>query len=552
MPAKLGPLSIYSTISPCNTAVFLHGQVIGATVTLGVTRAGVPLAGDVGHGVASWPDGTIGLAIALAPGDWITARQSLAGFTDSDPAPVVQVQAWPSDADLHTGSFTRPIYACAQCIELQGLFPLAELVISGSQGPLGRSVVGADGMAHVDLDRELRSADLPLQATQTACNGTRATLTDSLREFVAQLPVPLPQPSAQLPARCSPVVLCSGLTPGAKVIISRGAQAWVACAGRPSTPIRIPPLAPPVPGDNTLQVQEVFDACGIKSYPPVDVPILDGPPMPVATAPLCTGQPLVLTQLQPGALVEVTLPDGQVFVFSAGAATQPFNVPPLIPGLLQVRQNLCGQANSWSATALIGVGDRVPSAPELISPVPHAVGVDLRGPLQWQPGVATPCNQTSTFRLQVTADKRLTDAKQADGLTFNAKDGNYDIPNIVPLHWWYFYKPGNLKGNTVYYWRVAGQFIGNAGWQTGPWSAVHQFTTAAESATTPAGAPPNQPQQTAFQFIEDCCGNGNYRRVVVASGTSLADAQAKVEQQAPGCDVRPYDGFSPVPPCSAP
>jgi hypothetical protein len=82
-PRVIGPLS------ECSGRVRVQGQLTGATVSL--FADGQP----AGTGVASWPDQIFQLTIALAPGQLVTATQTV-GLDTSPASPEgVEVQARP-------------------------------------------------------------------------------------------------------------------------------------------------------------------------------------------------------------------------------------------------------------------------------------------------------------------------------------------------------------------------------------------------------------------------------------------------------------------------
>jgi hypothetical protein len=223
-------------------------------------------------------------------------------------------------------------------------------------------------------------------------------------------------------------------------------------------------------------------------------------------------------------------------------AAKPLPVPPLPAGTLAVRQNVCGNAASRSAITLVEVGSIAPtSPPKLTIPSDGAVNIDLRGPAQWQPGVATACAVTHVYWLQVCRDP--------DFNVFEAHK-DFDLP-ACDNEWIHFYSgyPGLPLAGTTYFWRVRAQ----RGKLFGPWSARHVFTTKRDQHTTQSPGPAHTLVQD-FQFIEDCCASGgNFRRAIVVTAAPYDDAKAIAEDKAlnDGRAIRDYDA-SLLGPCSQP
>ncbi|MBN3761207.1 hypothetical protein [Burkholderia sp. Ac-20365] len=551
MADKLQTLQVSGKISPCNLGVQVSQQKIGATVTLlAYPKGGTPRV--IGGGVATWTSQAIPLdpGVMLTPNvDSIFALQDWAGsgYASSDPSNYVTVVPAPSNADISSGTFSGPLYVCAGCVRLAGAFPYANVILKNAGGELlsaDDGIVGADGVADVRLRRTLKQTDGFLRATLTGCNGVQGTIQSS--RIVAP-PVSLPQPSIQSPAVCSPVLLCDGLTPGGQVFITRAGQEFVACAPAPSVAIRLPPLSPPTPNDNELHVQEVFGPpCNVKTIPVIDVPIrASAQPPTFGSTPVCAGDlSLDLQSLEVGGELEISLPGGDRILGGIVASGMIARVPALAEGTVQVRQNLCGDPNTWSPVAQIVVGGRIPLPPLPTYPANEQKGVDLRGPLRWIPGPATPCNAAQAFWVQVST---IEDFKKAIKQKLVIRD-----VQIITGHSWTFYSGAALPSNTQLFWRVAAQ----TGPQSGEWSAVWSFTTKLESPVT--GDPPVPPEVSKdFQFVEDCCGvgAGGFRRIIWVAASSYADALKQAEANTlNGCRIIDFDPTDPsqVAPCDNP
>jgi large repetitive protein len=103
----------------------------------------------------------------------------------------------------------------------------------------------------------------------------------------------------------------------------------------------------------------------------------------------------------------------------------------------------------WNFTTLISP----PLAPTLILPVNNATNVSLTPYFDW-----TDVTGSSSYRLQIATNSTFSNLV-VNTIIFN--ESEFTLPS------------GNLIGNTVYYWRVAGI---NSGGQ-GPYSSVFVFTT---------------------------------------------------------------------------
>src|SRR5215471_19973061 len=154
--SKLLKLNIVGFLNPCSQVVKLQNQKIGATITITVKpKSGAAFV--AGGGPATWPDQDFPIP-PLNKDDTITAVQSQAGFTSSDPAST-SVGPGPTSADLSKGNFVNPLFICSKCVYLFGFFPGAFLRIESNGQPLGKGIVLGSGEAFIDLTRELNGGD---------------------------------------------------------------------------------------------------------------------------------------------------------------------------------------------------------------------------------------------------------------------------------------------------------------------------------------------------------------------------------------------------------
>jgi hypothetical protein len=349
-PAVIGPLS------ECSSSVRVQGQLIGATVRL--VANGVP----VGSGVATWTDQVFPLAggAALAPGANVTATQSLAGVTSPpSPQPVI-VQKKPPTIG-HVGLKTH-VYACGQCLWLDGMVPGATVEVTAGGAPRG-SGTAADGSARISLSAPTLASDT-LVATQTACG-------------IAGLPTPLPAPdplpgekgqlappTVEAPLRaCQRAVTVSNVIDGARVILQETLTPGFteqACFDLPTLWFPVPPLK----AGASVSAVQTMPGCHLKSPPSASVPV--GPatpvPVPVVVPPLCAGSVSVRVDgLLPGSPVEIFEGSTSLGTGSAPASTFDFPVPPLSANAtITARQELC---SNWSA----------PSAGVKVNPKPASL-----------------------------------------------------------------------------------------------------------------------------------------------------------------------------------
>jgi hypothetical protein len=205
-PAVVGPLS------ECSSRVRVQGQLIGATVD--VYSNGV----HVATGTATWTDQVFPLLAGktLAPGDNVTATQTVSGTTSPQSPSPVTVQKKPPTIGPVTSR--THIYVCGQCLWLDGMVPGARVEVTVG-GALRGSGIADDGSARIGLSPQTSSGET-LVAQQTAC-GTPGAPTN--------LPQPDPIPGGRQlrpptvvgPLRaCQRAVTVKDVVEGAQVVLT--------------------------------------------------------------------------------------------------------------------------------------------------------------------------------------------------------------------------------------------------------------------------------------------------------------------------------------------
>jgi hypothetical protein len=354
-PRVIGPLS------ECSGSVRVQGQLTGSTVT--IFANGV----SVGSGLANWPDQTFVLSMPLAPGQRVTATQTLGLDTSVASPESVQVQAKPPV--VGGVGFRSHLNQCGECVWLEGLVPGAKVELRDGGVVLG-SGESYDGNARFHLPTPL-AAGMAINAQQTAC-GIAGSITNGppVDVLVERLRV-LPTPVVNVPLReCERRVTISNIVHGALVTLMRSAGPnQQACFDLDSLWMGVNP--PLVLGETISARQELRGRCKILSADATPVTVQDNTPVPVANVvpPLCEGNTtVVLNGLIMGARVQI-LADGVVLGQAEAPVdgTYDFLVPPLVGGtMITAQQELCGE---WS---LPGAGVLVDKAPsKLPTPKVH-------------------------------------------------------------------------------------------------------------------------------------------------------------------------------------
>ncbi|MFF4403364.1 hypothetical protein [Streptomyces sp. NPDC001404] len=359
-PTVLGPLS------ECSACVRVRHQRVGARVTLRVNGSPVVSSGvPVGGGVAAWPDQTfpLGPGVALRPGDRITATQTRDGRTSPASVQPVVVQKRPETVGpLHFGSH---VYACGQCLRVDGAVPGAAVTVQ--QGPLVLgSAPAPDGTARIALLGPV-AAGRALVARQSACGTPGAPTPSPLPDAP---PRPLPPPVLPGPLLAGqPGVTVSGVCEGARVTLLRdNVPSEQACFDLATLTFRAPA---PTEGEQVSVLQE-FPACGTASCAAAPVRVVPASrlPAPAVTGPLCAGATsLHLTGLVPGALLTVLADGTALGTAQAFRPAADLDVPPLPCGSrITVHQQLGGHT-AESAPVPVGAPPPALPAPVVVAPL---------------------------------------------------------------------------------------------------------------------------------------------------------------------------------------
>ncbi|MGQ0779081.1 MAG: galactose oxidase-like domain-containing protein [Pseudonocardiales bacterium] len=354
-PRVIGPLS------ECSTAVRVQGQLTGSTVTVYAGGA------VVASGMATWPDQTFPLTGSLAPGQQVTATQTVGLDTSIASPEAVEVQAKPPV--IGGVGFRSHLNQCGACVWLEGLVPGAKVELRDGATVLG-SGESYDGNARFHLSTPL-AAGMDIKAQQEAC-GSPGTITEGPPvDVIVEKFKTLPTPVVQTPLHeCERRVTVSNVVHGADVVLMRSAGPNLhACFDLDSLWMGVnPPLAL---GETISARQELHGRCELRSADADPVTVQDNTPVPAANVvpPLCAGNTtVVLSGLVMAARVRI-LSDG----VELGMAESPvdgsydFLVPPLAGGsMITAVQELCGE---WSEPGIGVLVDKAPS--ELPTPKVH-------------------------------------------------------------------------------------------------------------------------------------------------------------------------------------
>lgn len=362
--ALLAP-RVVAPLSECSSMVRVQGQVTGSTVEL--FADGNP----AGSGVATWADQLFALTpgVTLAPGAQVTAQQTLgADVSPQSPEPLA-VQARPPVVGPVV--YRSQLYICGECLWLGGMVPGAtfELRVAGAVRGAGTAHTGE---VHVGLTVPTAPGEV-FEAQQTAC-GAAGVPTPSpgpdgvgVVEGRTQLLAPVVVPPLR---ECQRAVAVGNLYEGSRVTLARtGGPGAAGCPISKSTQFGVQPL---VLGE-TVTARQEFAACRLVSPDSGPVVVQSAAPVPPPTVrgPLCSGATAVtLTDLIPGATVEILESGAVLGTAEAYAVTSTFSLPPLTAGAtVTARQELCG---IWSAESAGVLVDRRPTrlpAPVVVGPL---------------------------------------------------------------------------------------------------------------------------------------------------------------------------------------
>src|SRR5262245_20033480 len=358
---SLGQLSLIGSVNACSTGVWLTNQLIGATILVKKKVGGT----IVGGGTAVWVSQQF--TINQQPANTVlTATQSLGGATS--PGLDFTVGPYPTQAQVNSGAFYQPIYACGQCVFLTGMVPNAQVVVSSNGQNLGNAVVNADGRVEVLLSRLLTPGD-HLYAVQTACNGL--TTSPPIDGGTPQVfPTIIPKLTVEPVFACDRSIVVTNVLPGGRVTVSRGStQLGQLLVPAPTVTFVVAPLAASGP---PIVAVEDFPQCkhGPGTLTSDQVQVSGGKlNAPTIAAQVCAGDSTVdVGNLHIGALVEVDI-NGVPTQFTAAATHKTFSVSTLTAGVVvTARQGLCNPPvwSNPSTAATVGVTGLIP--PICVSP----------------------------------------------------------------------------------------------------------------------------------------------------------------------------------------
>lgn len=519
-------LEIVGKLTTCSTTVRVRNQTIGATVRLFVNGQ------SAGGGIATWTDQSFPLTnVTLSINSQVTAIQQLAGYTDSPPQnPPASVGPAATPQALSTGAFRAPIHVCSRCVWLYGLFPGATVQVRSGVEVLGSGKAGEDGQVQVELNRSLHSNDALTASLTIACPNNIQSATNITAPAVVALPK-LGAIAIEPLLKCAQYIHLTNIVEGAEVTLSKNNTLIKKFNSALSSWYYFP--IPKLNAGDIVSAQQDFSCdppMRSPQGPPSTATVQDvNPSPPVIKPPLCAGKDYIfISGLKPGATVELQI-GNNVFTFGASSAFLKVPVPIglMIDGaVVMVRQNLCGDATTWSAwSPNMTVSTNIPGAPVLHQPQNGATGITVTHPtLTWGDDNGTPCNFATEYEVVVSTDQTV----DATGKLSVKKA--YEQDSSVPSTKTTTFKV--LTAGATYYWQVRGYKKG----KPGDWSSVWQFTCAQPN--TPSSDPKPGPSTDRWCFIQDCCPF--FKNIVSASGASVFEAYETVVNKAPpSCYINP-------------
>jgi hypothetical protein len=528
----LGAPQIMGALSECSRGVQFHKLVPTATVRL-QTKLGVA--------IDQWIVATADQAFDFNPGHAVKAGMDVQAvqFKPAENgllSTIVHVDGHPTPADLHKGSFAKPLYECGECVWLFGVFAGADIqVLSHGIEVLGKGVVRPDGQVEVGLKRPLKIGD-DLSATQTACASMGGPVS-SASPIAGGPPVPLDgltltQTQVHPVKRCATALYFEKIMNGATITGTRtpkgGTSSTIGPRCLPVSPFSLWGFAP-FQGDEEIVIDTNFRTCKKPIGNKVKLTVDPGPPdPPTILNTICTDTgEIVLGGLELNALIEVTFNPPVTLHFGASGPQDTFSfsigqpgAPTLVAGAtITVRQNLCGGPNDWSKTASTTIHAAAPMVPKLQTPVDHATSIGLPLFLHWIDTGGPPCSQASGYNVRVgkTAAMNPADLVFAPSLTI--------VPPTVAV------PTGILKAGTTYYWQVRAYHPGNP--VPSAWSVIFQFTTQPDMHSGGNGG-----DQTFF-FCQTCPGFSQPKTISVTA-PDYATAEAIASKGVPStCFLSP-------------
>ena len=314
------PPRVMGPISECNRgagAVWVQGQLTGATVEILVDG----VAGPVGGGIAAWSSQVFDLnaGVALAPGARVRARQKLGAEVSSASPDQSSVLVQKRPPAMGGVDWVSHLYRCGRCLQLGGLVPGASVEVRIVGGPSLATSTSPNGGARLHLSAAIGPGQT-LEAIQTACGQTgprdQGPPPDAVPHDPAH-PRELPPPVIRKPVReCDRAVLVGNVLEGATVTLGRSgpppagmAPPLHACFDSTESWLLVDRPFRHLGGvGETISVRQDFAACELHSLdsPPTSVSSAAPMPAPIIAGTLCAGGTAVrIANLRPGARVTI-------------------------------------------------------------------------------------------------------------------------------------------------------------------------------------------------------------------------------------------------------
>lgn len=359
-PRIIGPLSAW------NRQILIEGAVPGATV---VVCEDAPGGQTVVKAIAE--GGRVRLD--LLPGTTLKANAALLALQSMDAEDslwtdgtlATRVLALPKDyAGTTPLAIQTQIFPCGQAVWVEGALPGAVVVLRQGSSTLGEGVAD-EGIARLELAQGISGSD-QVSAVQHAPTGSPSlsgaptpTLAPVLSFPVAEHEQ-LPQPSVSKPgpAGCDASFVIGDVIEGARVTIERVSEGFTESALFDLPALTYLLGTPLSPSGGKLEIsQSVWMRCGFPASDPlvIEFPPAQTPPTPVPTAPCGGSRFLLVDNIKPGALVEITV---GAITWKAQASTigtsQTFELAPMSVGeTVSVVQSACGLTSEPGTTTVV-------------------------------------------------------------------------------------------------------------------------------------------------------------------------------------------------------
>jgi hypothetical protein len=429
--AQLAFPTIEEPVSPLVQSLRLHGLEIGASVQV----VGTSPKSNVVLGTASSSSQSFALLRPLVAGEQLFARQydtmNDSGLPDAQSA--ITVMKLPtSAADLGPPGLVSHVYACGQCLWLDGVYPGASVqVLTAANSPRSSPTQTETGDARLLLTQATLAGD-QLVAVQKAAGFTGPMLVLPLPDVITDThgDLALPPPTIDAPLfECQTSIAIDDAVDGANVYLvkynpSQPPVSKNACFDVPGLWFPTTPLAP----DDQIEAYQRFPTCDVTSVAAGPIPVTAGVPTPaIASAPCQGDTTLLVTGCVPGATLSIVDVDTSKTILlafpSSGSLIATFSSG-VLSGVATIaaKQALCGHDSALSSAVVVSTSNNASSVTtQFVEPVMVcAAVVRITGTLpagtsvriysqKWSIGVPFPGTSPAIGQTYVTTDSDHVD-----------------------------------------------------------------------------------------------------------------------------------------------